>query len=199
MKQISVYHDGAIHWQELDEMSLWVVRGDEELPDWGYKSRTASEKWNLFPCTPSVFRFAPKPERNIGDYRVDISPLNREIWRINDHNPRKIRYLYADNTALFNKTGYPRQQYLVMSGNILAGYARDGWLYFVTLTPQSDVSAITPESHPWFVHQFDLVCWNKIQKRTTHRQTTPQGIIRYFLTSREGWGCIPARFVRPKV
>lgn len=185
-------------------IALWQIRGDEELAEFQYKSRTDPDSgWTGFKCTPSVFRFYKAPIEKQGDFRVDISPLLTQYMRINgaaQFDSPKLNYLFASNSAIFNTrigdSGYPRQMYITMSGNLFEGELVEGgkWLKFKTLTPQSDASGMTKESHPQFVHHFDLVCY--IDKKTGHSQMTPQGLVQYLLTTVEGVGYIAARYVR---
>ena len=58
---------------------------------------------------------------------------------------------------MFN-SGWPKQGYLVMSGNILKEIeVVDRLPKFSMMTPQMDVSHFPRESHPWFVRRWDLV------------------------------------------
>lgn len=175
---------------------LWIVRGDEELAEFGYKSRTAAEGWNYLRQTPSVFRFDKFPVQRPTEYRVDITPMREETYRINGGNRRMVDgYLFADGTALFNRTGFPRLQYLTMSFNLLQGIAiESGCLKFRTLKPNADTSILTPQEHPWFVHRWDLVT---MRDGATVHVNTPHGNVYWFLTTVDGYGYIPLRWVRP--
>lgn len=181
---------------------LWIVRGDEELAEFGYKSRTADPLWSYARQTPSVFRFAPEPVRNpldgkAGEYRVDITRQDREIRRLNayDSDFNRIVYLYSSGTALFNRTGFPRLQYLTMSFNLLRGLAvENGCLKFETLKPALSTNGMSHASHPWFVHKWDIVT---MRNGATVHVNTPHGDVFWFLTTAEGCGFIPLRFVRP--
>jgi hypothetical protein len=177
----------------------WLLLGDELLSEYNKASRTAPvNNWPSYrhPCTPSVMRFYKEPIDQQGDFRVDISPmlddylsLNRET-KITDP---KTRYFFGKTTALFNTTGYPKQMYTTMQGNILRGVRVGDWLRFETLTPYRNVRGMSHETHPHFIHRFDLVCYK--QGLTYHKPTTPQGIIDYFCVTVEGVGYIPIRYV----
>lgn len=173
---------------------LMILRGDEELADFGYKSRTAglSYAW-----TPSVFRFEKTARPPKSDYRVDISPMYGAISALNGADKKTLEYLYSDKTALFNNTGKPKQAYITMSGNKfevieIAG----GYLKFKTLKPSSNVSGMTWQTHPQFVHRFDLVGW--VDKTTRHKAVIKPEIpvIYYYLVTKEGFGYIPIDKVR---
>lgn len=176
---------------------LWIVRGDEELSEFNYKSRTNSQEWkdagNL-PQTPSVFRFDKAAVPNNNDWRVDITPMDREIRRINNFNDALVDgYLYADATAMFNGTGFPRQQYLTMSFNRLQGIKEGNYLKFFTMTPASNTAGMTYLTHPHYVHKWDIVT---MRDGSTVHVNTPKGDVFHFLTSREGIGYIPIDYVR---
>lgn len=180
---------------------LFTIRGDEELAEYHFTSRTAGiNSWPSFrhPCTPSVVRFYKEMRDKSGDFRVDISPLLDAYLNLNGEDAitdNKTRYFFGRTTALFNNTGYPKQMYTTMQGNKLKGtILSSSWLRFETLTPQSNVAGMTHESHPWFIHRFDLVCYR--DRRTYHKPNTPQGVIDYFLVTVEGFAFIPLRYVR---
>lgn len=179
----------------------WQARllGDEELPP-NYIGRT-SEGGYVGPCTPSVVRFYPEPREKSGDYRVDITRLLGAYLHLNNEisvRDPKTRYLFADDTAIFNGTGYPMQMYTTMQGNRLSVLSElNGWIKFETLTPASNVAGLSYASAPWFVHRFDLVCYDKDERPTTwHKPNTPQGVIDYFLVTKEGYGYVQKSVVQ---
>lgn len=180
---------------------LWVVRGDEELAEFGYRSRTADPNWAYLRQTPSVFRFDKFPVQKPTEYRVDITPMDAALRQLNgyDDDVNRIVYLYSAGTALFNRTGFPKLQYLTMSFNILQGIGiENNCLKFKTLVPNSNTSGLTRESHPWFVHKWDIVTMRTVEdvRYTTH-VNTPHGNVFWYLTSIAGYGYIPLRWVRP--
>lgn len=187
----------------------WLLLGDEQLEEYHYQSRTAPiNDWPVFrhKCTPSVVRFFKQPIEQQGDFRVDVSPKLQAYLRLNGEDEitdPKTRYFFGVRTALFNTTGYPRQAYATMQGNILRGVSVGQWLKFETLTPNGwttyvdsngTVQPMTHESHPHLVQRFDLVCWK--DKHTHHKPNTPQGIIDYYLLTVEGFAWLPLRYVR---
>jgi hypothetical protein len=127
------------------------------------------------------------------DYRVDISPLDGSIRALNQQDPKKYGYLYKDNTALYNSTGYPKQAYITMSRNILLEDRIEGnFLRFQTITPNSQTFGLSYKNTPWFVHRFDIVCWTR-DKTTYHTSIINENIrdIDYYLVTNEGYGYIP--------
>lgn len=185
----------SLHISSLAD--LWIVRGDEELAEFNFNSRTNSQEWkdagNL-PQTPSVFRFDKNPVENNNDWRVDITPMDREIRRINNYNDALVDgYLYANATAMFNGSGFPKQQYLTMSFNFLQGVREGEYLKFFTLTPESNTTNMTYLTHPHLIHKWDIVT---MRNNATIHVNTPKGDVFHFLVSREGSGYIPLRYVR---
>ena len=193
----SIVLDNGTRYVRENELKLWVLMGDEELGLYNRKSRTADPKWQeAHPvsgnCTPSVFRFDKQPIEPKNDYRVDISPLDGSIRALNDDS-KKVDYLYADNTALYNSTGYPKQAYITMSGNMLLEDGIEGnYLRFKTITPNSETLGLSHVKTPWFVHRFDIVCFTK-DGATYHTHTINNNIkdVDYFLVTKEGVGYIP--------
>jgi len=192
----------------LKHTPFFQVVGDENLEDWGFMSRTLSivgmDGVPLFNQLPSVMRFDKLPQPNGNDWRVNEEPLRDEYIQLNNYDGDGIRrcqnYLWKDNVALYNNKGFPYRQYLVMSRNLLKGIKweendKGRFLKFETLKPTDDVSQMTVNSHPHFVHRFDLVGHNS-EKKTYHTWNTPRGLVYYFLTSVEGYGYIPERYVR---
>lgn len=175
---------------------FWRVLGDEELAEFNNQSRTLDPNWAYLPQTPSVFRFEVTGREPKSDYRVDISPLLVDIFRLNNwtQEDNHAAYLFSAGTALFNNTGYPKQQYLTMSFNLLEEIAVEGaYLKFKTITPATYTAHMKRETHPQFIHKWDIV--TSKNKRTVH-VNTPHGDMFWFLCSKEGFGYIPLRWVR---
>lgn len=178
--------------------NLWQVRGDEELDEFHKESRTSpTNGFGKFPCTPSVFRFFPVPREDAGDFRVNVLSLERAFLALNGEDSMedpKARYFTQLTTGLYNNSGYPNQAYITTSRNKLRGVEEGKFLWFETLTPASNVEGMTFETHPHFVHKFDLVCWK--DEATHHKFATPQGEICYYLVTEEGFAYIPLKYVR---
>lgn len=186
-------------------IGTFVVKGDEELERFDYKSRTLGVDWAWeIKQAPSVFRISPTAEGWGGEYRVDITRLDKDIRRLNRNVDQAIEYLYGSGVALFNRKGFPFLQYLVMSGCFLQGMkkvrATSGphrgreFLRFKTLTPFSDTSKLTREEFPQFVPKFDLVTYDS-NERTIHVDTK-WGPLYWILATREGSAFIPMDFVK---
>jgi hypothetical protein len=187
----------------------WVIRGDEELLEYGYESRTSPRNETTtinYKCTPSVFRFFKQPIEQQGDFRVDISPMRSALLALNGGDQQRLDYLFNAGTGIFNTQGYPKQAYVTMSLNQVKVIQKLGeWYKIATLTPNSPTTyedeqgvtqSMTWYSHPEFVHRFDLVCWDRIDETTYHHPNTPRGIVFYYLTTFEGFAWINSRYVR---
>lgn len=178
---------------------LWEVRGDEELKKFNYRSRTLAPDWAYLQQTPSVFRFDKIPTLEPTEHRVNVFAQDGELRRLNLYDGKKARveYLYSKGTALFNRTGFPKLQYLTMSFNVLEEVAVEGGcLKFRTLKPTSNTAGMTHDSHPHFVHRFDIVTVDR--NGNTAHVLTPHGNVYWFLTTVEGAGYIPLEWVKPK-
>jgi len=176
---------------------LWRIRGDEELAEHNFMSRTASESWGWGPQTPSVFRYFPVPREEAGDFRVRMSPMQAVLCVLNGETQLtdpKTAYLVSPITAIYNNTGWDRQAYITMSRNLLKGMAVGNFLEFETLTPFSNVTGMTYASHPFFIHKFDIVGITA-GSVTYHTWNTPRGEIYYFLVTNEGKAYIPLKYV----
>jgi len=183
--------------------NFWIVRGDEELRRFDFHSRTLAPDWVYLPQTPSVFRF-DKYANDPTLWRVDILLLRVHILRVNnwteDENRSQIAYAFSGGTALFNGNAYPRQAYLTMSFNVLEEITVEGgYLKFKTIIPGvNHVSQMTRQSHPQFVHKWDIVTARRQEDGSykTFHVNTPHGAMYWFLASKEGYGYIPLEVVR---
>lgn len=175
---------------------LWVVKGDEELARYNYKSRTQMDGWAYGAITPSVFRFDKKPTQEPTEYFVDITPMDAALRALNDYNEARINRLYSPGTAVMNRNGFPRLQYLVMSFCTLEEIAiESNCLKFKTLKPTSNTAGMSYATHPQYVMRWDLVTYRNDE---TLHVIDRKGEIYWFLTTAEGYGYIPLEWVRRK-
>lgn len=193
---------------QVDVLPRFRVRWDDEISDYGYRSRTLSDRFTDPGFNaPAVLRFFDKPREDDGDYRVNLeTPYNWQPALIARNNydgdgVQRFKYWINSNTAQFNSNGWPKMAYLVMSGNVLQGERVGDWLRFVTLK-QSDVlraQAMTEATHPQYCHHFTCVTWDAANKVTKHINSTgtPRGAVLYWLVTKEGVGWIPYRMVAP--
>lgn len=173
---------------------LWEVKGDEELAQYNYKSRTKTPNWSYGAVTPSVFRFDKMPTQKPTEHFVDITQMDAALRALNGHSEARINRLYSPGTAVMNRNGFPRLQYLVMSGCKLEEIeVVQNCLKFRTLIPSSNVQSMTINSHPQYVMRWDLVTYR--QGETLH-VIDRKGEIYWYLTTAEGVGYIPLEWVK---
>jgi lysozyme len=193
---------------------LATVVWDDQNPDYGYKCRTQSPHFTGPDNPPAINRYWPRPINEMGDFRVDLAiPHNWEpaIVEVNGGNRRKFFYLTGRKRAMYNngQKGWPKQMYLVMSGNKLQGELlilpdeKTGrpmqWFKFKTLKPAdlAKVKGWTNATHPQFIHRFTCVTWDKKTKTTRRINSTgtPRGDVFYYLVTVEGEAYIPGKHV----
>lgn len=193
--------------------SYWQVVGDESLVDWNYASRTIHPDLISygFKQLPSVMRYSRTLEYKASDYRVDETRMQQAYYDLNNYDGNGVdrceNYLFRNANALYNSDepsgrGFPKRQYLTMSGNLLKEISwetndkNQRFLRFQTLTPSSVLGGLAYSSHPWFVHRYDLVSWSDVQDKTLHTWVTNRQAVYYYLVSLEGFAFIHERYVR---
>lgn len=188
--------------QQPPTLPLYRLAWDDENPDYGYKCRTQSGSWSGPDNPPAVMRYYPEQREQSGDYRVNLAiPYDWKpaIIALNDGDVQKFDYLVGRWRALYNQTGWPKQAYISMSGNVLQGYSVGGWLRFQTLRPSDlfKVRGMTIKTHSQFVHRFTCVTWDAKTKTTKHIESTgtPRGQVYFYLVTVEGFAYIPLRHV----
>lgn len=186
---------------------------DDEIPDWGYKSRTTSPSWtgpDHPPNPPAVFRFYPEPRESSGDYRVNLEKDPSWQWWdtfaiLNNGDYGDAEYLADKGRAQFNSTGWPRMAYLGMCGNEVEIIERvPGWVRFKTLKPSDWLRArsMSFAKNPTLIHKFSCVTWVKDPTRpgggfTRHIESTgtQRGQVYYPVVTWEGSAWIPDRYI----
>lgn len=197
--------------------NFWRVVMDTETTDpgqWGGASRVVHPSLigYGFRQLPAVYRYSRSLEYYPSEYRVSELPLLEQYYRINNYDGlgawRCENYLFGSANALYNVRnaengrGFPDRQYLTMSNNTLkeVAWAADSkgrrYLKFETITPNTDVSQMTHESHPWLVHRYSVSSYDFRDMESYTTFNTPKGLVYFFLTSQEGYSYIPERFVR---
>ena len=68
-------------------------------------------------------------DRSIGTHRTKMIGIwETFIDKLNKNNEKKLSYLKANDTALFDHAGFPQMESLTMGGNIITlDEIRDGW------------------------------------------------------------------------
>ena len=146
------------------------VKHDIQHKQYNYKSRTADPKWpmeiwglqttEVFPM--SVNLGSPETRRTTMEGIWD-----KYIDALNDYDKRKVGYVKADNTALFNGTGFPQMESLTMGGNLITlEEIRDGWGRIHTLDYKNpgDLEEINYKTRPDLIHKFVVVGWRRSTK-----------------------------------
>ena len=148
------------------------VKHDMQLEQYNYKSRTGDNSWPVEAWglqTPEVFPMSiqlglPATRRTTMDGIWD-----KYIDELNDHDRRKIAYVKASDTALFNGTGFPQMESLTMGGNLITlDEIRDGWGRVHTLNYEDPekLEEFTYKTRPDLIHKFVVVGWRKSTKQS---------------------------------
>jgi len=157
----------------ITRLQYYRVKHDNQLAYYNYKSRTADldwpiEKWGF--QTPEVVPMLVALKMGSGTHRTKLdSAWGSYIDKLNNYNEKKIYYVKADNTALFNGAGFPQLESLTMGGNIITlDEVRDGWgrvhtFDFHNPGPLEDVNYITK---PDLIHKFVVVAWKRPTQTT---------------------------------
>ena len=189
---------------------------DNESPDWNYQSRTLQIGLGQ---APAVYGYSPVPVEKPNDYRCDEINWEQEYFELNDFDIRGVRdglghdrcvnFLFKADTALYNKKGFYSdngRELLTMSGNklqVLDWEIVNGIRYvkFLTLKENDTVSNLTHENSPHLVHRFEIVFADKKPDNSYITKTVPKinrnGYLYYYLVSKQGYGYMPERFVKP--
>lgn len=155
----------------IQRVQYYRVKHDNQLALYNYQSRTAAKDWggvNLF--TPETVPLFVLPSAGTGTHRTRVDG-NWETYInfLNNNNEKKLRYLKAPDTALFNGAGFPQLESLTMGGNIITlTEIQNGWgkvktLDYVNPGTLKDVDYFT---RPDLVHKFVVVAYDKTTKST---------------------------------
>jgi len=171
----------------LQRVQYFRVKHDSQLADYGYKSRTAAPDWTLFPQTPETVPLFVAAKAGSGTHRTTINGAWESYMdALNGFDNKKLNYLKAEGTALFNSTGFPQLESLTMGGNVITLDAiQGGWGRVSTMDYGQVGSAGTDNytTRPDLVHKFVLVVWSRQTKSTYWTGNTPQGAIYWPLVS----------------
>jgi len=152
-------------------VQYYRVKHDSQLEAYNYKSRTAGGNWEgVSSETPEMVPLFIQPKSTTGTHRTILT----DDWEgfldaLNEHDARTLRYLKADNTALFNSTGFPKLESLTMGGNLITldevngTWGRVHTMNLENVPSPGEVNYIT---QPDLVHKFVVVGWRKRTKQT---------------------------------
>ena len=176
----------------VQRIQYFRVKHDSQLAEYDFKSRTAARGWggvNLF--TPETVPLFVLPQKGSGTHRTTVSG-SWEIYinALNGNNEKKLRYLKADNTALFNSSGFPNLESLTMGGNVITlAEIQNGWGRVTTIEYKSPgvLADVNYETRPDLIHKFVVVGYSK-DTRTTYWLNPPHGNIYWpLVSSRAVW------------
>jgi hypothetical protein len=139
--------------------------------------------------------------------RKDASGINRTsmtgawdtyIDKLNNYDAKKINYIKADNTALFNGNGFPQMASVTMGGNIITiDNIEDGWgrVHTLDYNNPGNLGEISYITRPDLIHKFVVVGWKRSSK-TTYWVNPPHGDLYWpLVSSREVW--MPLEWLEP--
>lgn len=176
----------------IQRVQYFRVRHDSQLARYNYRSRTAASDWggvDLF--TPEVVQMFIQPVQSIGTHRTTLDgPWEAYIDALNGFDKQKLRYLKADDTALFDHKGYPYLESLTMGGNVITlAEIKDGWgrVNTINYTNPSEIKDFNYATRPDLIHKFVVVAWNK-ETKTTYWVDPPVGEIYWpLVASQNAW------------
>jgi len=171
----------------VQRIQFFRVKHDNQLATYNFKSRTAADDWggvNLF--TPETVPLFVLPQESSGTHRTVVDGAwETFINSLNGNDEKKLRYLKANNTALFNTSGFPNLESLTMGGNVITlveiknGWGRVNTLDYKGPGKLKDVNYVT---RPDVVHKFVVVGYKKSTK-ATYWLNPPRGNIYWPLVS----------------
>jgi len=175
----------------LIRSQFFRVKHDSQLAIYNYKSRTAEHWSGVGRQTPEVVQMLVAPKDKSGTNRTSLTG-NWETYidALNNNNQKKLNYLKASNTALFNGSGFPQLESLTMGGNVISlSQLQNGWgrVYTLDYGNPGSLKNINYITRPDLVHKFVVVGWNK-ETRSTYWVNSPQGALYWpLVSSRTVW------------
>ena len=185
----------------LTRKQYFRVKHDTQLAEYNYMSRTGDNGWNgVGAQTPETVRLLLAPKSTSDTVRAEmVGSWNTYLDALNDNNKQKLRYLKAEDTALFNHSGYPLLESLTMGGNLISldeiqgDWGRVNTLdYATTPITTEEINYVT---RPDLVHKFVVVVWSQSTKTTYWSNPPPGDIYWPLVTSRDVW--IPLERLEP--
>jgi len=175
-----------------NEPAYYRVKHDSQLEIYDHQSRTAADDWQgVSGETPEMVPLFVNPATGSGTHRT-VLPAEWETFidDLNGNDEKTLRYLKANNTALFNTAGFPNLESLTMGGNVITLDEIEGsWGIVHTLDPGQTHSPekINYTTRPDLVHKFVVVGWRKTSKET-YWTNPPRGDMYWpLVSSRDIW------------
>ena len=175
-----------------EKIEYYRVKHDSQLEEYEYRSRTAAGDWHgVSSETPETVPLFVQPRAGTGTLRTVLSrEWESFIDTLNKNDEKTLRYLKADDTAIFNTAGFPRLESLTMGGNVITlDEVQGNWGIVHTLAPDQVPSPddVNYNIHPDLVHKFVVVGWKK-NSRETYWTNPPRGDMYWpLVSSREIW------------
>lgn len=175
----------------VPRIQYFRVKHDFQLALFGYKSRTAADRWGGGAQTPEIAPLFLDGKESSGTNRTIVDG-NWEIYinALNNNDAKKLRFLKAGDTALFNGAGFPQLESLTMGGNIITldaiqgGWGRVKTIDYVQPGALKEVDYIT---RPDLVHKVVIVGWSR-KSKSSYLAPPPQGAVYWpFVSSRPVW------------
>ena len=132
------------------------------------------------------------PKSTSETHRTDlVGAWEPYLNALNDNDARKLRYLKAPDTALFNRTGFPMLESLTMGGNLVTlSEIQDDWGRVNTMdysNPPVSTTEINYVTRPDLIHKFVVVTWERSTKATYWVNPPPGDIYWPLVTRHEVW------------
>jgi hypothetical protein len=178
------------------------VKHDSQLAQYNYKSRTADPGWpnGIWGLqTTEVVPLSVGLDMALGTHRTTMDGTwGQYIDMLNDYNKKKISYVKANNTALFNGAGFPQMESLTMGGNIITlDEIRGNWgrVHTFDYRNPGTLKTVNYITNPDLIHKFVIVGWKRSSK-ATYWSNPPHGDLYWpLVSSRPVW--IPMEYLEP--
>lgn len=169
-------------------VQYYRVKHDDQLSIYNYKSRTVGPDWGYLKQTPEVVPLSPAPKEGTGTHRTPMDgKWEVYIDQLNNNDKKKLNFIKAPSTALFNGAGFPQMESLTMGGNIVTIEAiQNGWgrVHTQEYGNPSAASITNYFNFPDLVHKVVLVTWNTKTKKT-YWVNPPHGSVYWPFVSRD--------------
>jgi len=180
----------------VESDQLYRFKHDYQLAYYNYKSRTSDnewpvEKWGL--QTPEMVQLWVNREIGSGTHRTKLNGAwEAYIDLLNNYNPRKLYYLKANNTALFDGAGFPQLESVSMGGNIITlDEIKNGWgrVHTFDFNNPGSLEGVNYITRPDLVHKFIIIGWSRKTKTTYVADPPPPYGDMYWplVSSRDVW------------
>lgn len=184
----------------FSRVQYFRVKHDNQLAYYNYKSRTAAQDWPIDEWgfqTPEVVPLSVGLSIGYGTHRTElIGSWETYINALNNNEKKKLAYLKADWTALFDGAGFPKLESLTMGGNIITlDEIKDDWgrVHTFDYSNPGTLEGVNYTTRPDLVQKFVVVGWDRPTK-STFWVNAPVGDLYWpLVSSRAVW--IPMEFL----